>query len=406
VLALIAACLLGGTAGWSLTATGAAAVSLAGAYEVNLVVVGLLTTAFGIVYALFQIPAGIITDRIGIRRAGAMGLTIVIVVYLGAGTFELVGLALAARALAGIGGALCYVAGADLARVSGTGTVGQGIYGGVASAAGGVALVVVPSTEGVLGWRASWLTSAVFACLGLAVCLGFVSAHGTGARRAGAMAAGEQPLLRDPGLYWLAAVHAVTFGIGIVLSNWTALILQRSWGLGSVTAHAVASIILLATVVSRPLGGLIVRRRPRLVRPLTVGSLIVGAVATILIDRPGPLVLAIGITLALGLAAGIPFAAVFAITQRRRADRPAAAIGFLNAHANLIVVAGVPAVGATVGGAGLTPALFVIAGLWLIPLYGLLTDRTVPGHEPIFSLGQNAAAAAAGAREAGPASPG
>ncbi|MEV4867596.1 MFS transporter [Streptomyces syringium] len=370
---IAAACLLGGMAGWSLTAVGAIASGMADAYEVDLVMVGIFTTAFAATYALCQIPAGALVDRIGSRGVGAAGLTVIAVACLLAAVEPWAGLAVAARLLAGAGASLCYVAGADLARTSGAGPVGQGVFGGVSAAAGGVALIAVPWAAEALAWRSAWITSVVFAALGLLACLAAVSSPGGRGTRP-APGGIRRSVLEDPELYRLAAVHTVTFGGGIVLSNWAALILQRSWDIERTWAYATASLVLLTTVISRPLGGFLARARQERIRTATVLSLVVGALATLGLTRPGPLPLAVCWTLLLGLASGIPFAAVFASAQRRRSDRPASAVGLMNAHANALIFVGTPALGAAVDGGHTSAALIVAAALWLLPLFVLPTS--------------------------------
>ncbi|SOE15875.1 Nitrate/nitrite transporter NarK [Streptomyces sp. 2323.1] len=364
---MAAACLLGGVAGWSLTAVGAIAPGIADAYGVELATVGLFTTAFAVTYALCQIPAGALVDRAGFRCVGAAGLSVVAAACLLAALEPWPGLAIAARLLAGVGASLCYVAGADLARASGAGPWGQGVFGGISAAAGGVALIVVPWTAEALAWRSPWITSAIFAAAGLVTCLMAAPVPGTKRTRAVPKGA-RRSVLKDRELYHLAAVHAVTFGGGIVLSNWAALILQRSWDIDRRWAYATASLVLLTTVISRPLGGLLARTRRQQVPMATVVSLTMGALATLGLTRPGPPLLAVCWTLLLGLASGLPFAAVFATAQQRRPDRPASAVGLMNAHANALIFAGTPALGAAVGSGHTSAALTAAAVLWLLPL--------------------------------------
>ncbi|MFC9437046.1 nitrate/nitrite transporter [Nocardia sp. NPDC057030] len=371
---LAASCLLGGTAGWSLTATGAAASRLADTYHVGLAGVGALTSAFAVTYAAFQLPAGALIDRFGVRRAGGSGLVLVAVAYsIGALTPSFT-LALVCRAAAGVGASMCYVAGAEAARRSGTGTMGQGLFGGFAAAAGGVALVVVPGTVGLLGWRASWLTCVAIACVGLAVLL----SPATTAFAAGRFDRPVRPemprggtVLADAQLYRLAAVHTVTFGGSIVLSNWTALILQRTWGMTGAAAEGTASLILLTTVVSRPAGGYLARRHPLRMRGWTFGSLLIGGAAVLALAHRGPFAVALGAAVILGVASGLPFAATFASAQRRHAERPAAAIGLMNANANFLIVIGTPLVGAALEGGHTALTLAGFAVLWVAPLLAL-----------------------------------
>jgi nitrate/nitrite transporter NarK len=380
---LVAGCLVGGAAGWSLTAAGAGATALENAYAVDLVVIGLFTTAMAIPYALLQLPAGALVDRWGARRAGLLGLALMIVAYLAALTVPHVGLALAARAVVGAGGAICFTAGADLARRSGTGPLGLGLFGGVAIGAGGAAVLVVPLLEGVLGWRSAWATSAAAALLAVgAVALVPAAASVTHLANRPRVRGGRS-VIRDGELHRLAAVHAVTLGLGVVLSNWVAVVLERVWGLPAGVAATLGSLVLLLAVVSRPLGGYLARRHPTSIRMLVVGALVASAAATAALAWPSGVVVAGLAVSVLGLASGLPFAAVLAAAQSRRADRPAAAVGLMNAQANLLVLLGAPLLGAAIQAASSTLGLLVVAALWLAPLLALseaLGRRTRPAR--------------------------
>jgi nitrate/nitrite transporter NarK len=380
---LFAGCLVGGAAGWSLTAAGAGATALEKAYAVDLVVIGLFTTAMAIPYALLQLPAGALVDRWGARRAGLLGLALMIVAYLAALTVPHVGLALAARAVVGAGGAICFTAGADLARRSGTGPLGLGLFGGVAIGAGGAAVLVVPLLEGVLGWRSAWATSAAAALLAVgAVALVPAAASVTHLANRPRVRGGRS-VIRDGELHRLAAVHAVTLGLGVVLSNWVAVVLERVWGLPAGVAATLGSLVLLLAVVSRPLGGYLARRHPTSIRMLVVGALVASAAATAALAWPSGVVVAGLAVSVLGLASGLPFAAVLAAAQSRRADRPAAAVGLMNAQANLLVLLGAPLLGAAIQAASSTLGLLVVAALWLAPLLALseaLGRRTRPAR--------------------------
>jgi len=71
------------------------------------------------------------------------------------------------------------------------------------------------------------------------------------------------------------------------------------------------------------------------------------AVSLGLLALPIPLPLVALAALVGGLAAGFPFAALFATAQRTVPDAPGAAVGFVNAWAILTILVGTPLVGAT-----------------------------------------------------------
>jgi predicted MFS family arabinose efflux permease len=83
--------------------------------------------------------------------------------------------------------------------------------------------------------------------------------------------------------------------------------------------------------------------RRRLVA-LSLLGVSVGA-ALLAVDAPYPL--AVAASLVLGLAAGVPFAVLFAAAQRSRPDAPGAAVAFVNACGILTILVGMPLAGLT-----------------------------------------------------------
>lgn len=369
---LVAACLIGGSAGWAMTAAGAGAGAgaLADAYGTDLLWVGLLTSALAAPYAAFQLPGGVLVDRLGVRTATAAGLSLVLVAHVLALLAPLPWLAMAARLVSGTGFAVCFVSGAELARGSGRGSWGMGVFGGVALAASGFAVLIVPFAGLVVGWRAPWLTTGVVT--GVALLL-VVRLRTPGVPRSpaatGPVAADASPsLLRDLELFRLAAVHAVTLGVGLVLSAWATTLLVDIWSFGDAAAAVVGSGVLGLSVVSRPLGGHVAATYPARGRTVVVVALIACAAGTLALAIPSVPVVAVLAVAVLGVFSGLPFASVVGAAQARQPRRSAAAVGVMNTMAFGIVVAGTPAVGWAVDHGHASTTLLVVAVLWLVPL--------------------------------------
>ena len=377
---LLAACLLGGSAGWAMTAAGAGARTTAAAYGTDLLWVGLLTAALAAPYAVLQLPAGMLVDRLGVRLATAAGLSLVLTAHVLAMTTPVPWLAMAARFASGVGFAVCFVSGAELARSSGSGSRGMGVFGGVALAASGASVLAVPFAELALGWRAPWATSAAVGGVALAMVLRL---PGDPARRRPPVAADRdrpapRPLLRDGELFRLAAVHAVTLGLGLVLCTWATTLLVEVWSFGPAAAAVVGSGVLGLSMVSRPLGGQVAAVLPARNRMVWAVALLVCATATAALARPGAVVVAVVAVVALGTFSGLPFAAVLQAAQARQPTRPAAAVGLMNTLAFGLVVVGTPAVGWAVDHGHGRAALLVTAALWLVPLAALPQPRPLP----------------------------
>src|SRR5688572_14556629 len=117
--ALAGGAALGFAAGWNLSNVAAIADETAVDYGVTLAVVGIFSTSLFVMHAAMQLPAGRLADRYGARRVGLAGAGIVGVANLAAMAAPLAGLTIAMRLTAGIGTAICFVAGSDYVRSAG-----------------------------------------------------------------------------------------------------------------------------------------------------------------------------------------------------------------------------------------------------------------------------------------------
>ncbi|HZT45144.1 MAG TPA: MFS transporter [Gaiellaceae bacterium] len=371
--AVFGGCAAGLATGWNVANIGAIPSHLARTYGVGLAVVGLFTTALFVTHLAMQIPGGRAADRFGARRAALVGLAITVAFNGLALVAAEPALALVARALTGIGTGLAFVAGSAYVRESGGSPFAQGLFGGVGLAGGGVALAVVSQLDGWLGWRAPFWTALVVGAGGLAVLLAAPAEQ----RRVRAERDLDVPagILRDTRLYRLAVLYAASLGLSLVVGNWVVELLHRNAGVAKGTAGAVGALTLLLGVVTRPLGGWILRERPASTRGAVGASLVAGAAGTALLAVAEPLALAVVGAVLIGLAAGIPFAPAFTGAALARPDAPAAAVGLVNGAASLVAICGAPLLGLTFSLPGDGRIGFaVVAALWLVAL-ALLPSR-------------------------------
>lgn len=378
---LAIACLIGGSAGWAMTAAGAGAGTLAPAYRADLTTLGLMTTALVLPYAIFQLPSGSFVDRVGPRKASILGLSLVVVVHLIASLAPETWLAMLCRALAGAGYAVCFVSGAELVRSRGGGPSGIGIFGGAALATSGAAVLTVPLVEQWLGWRSAWVTSGIVAAVALlaATRLKVPRLDSPPAEPDDPPSEVSTPhrpsLLRDGELHRLGTIHAVTLGLGVVLSNWVTIVLADSWGFEQGTAAFTGSLLLGISILSRPLGGALSRRLPGRMGQISALSLAACALGTLALSIVTAPVIAGAGVLAIAVMSGLPFAAVISAAQAHRPDRPAAAVGLLNGQGCLLIVVGTPMLGSAIQSGWSSLALQVVAVFWLLPL--LARPRTI-----------------------------
>ncbi len=373
--------LLGLAVGWNVSNLGAVAEHLAADYGVALGTVGLFTTATFLVHALLQIPAGHAIDARGARPAAFAALAFLIGANAAALAAPEPALVVSARALAGVGTALGFLAGLDYIRRHGGSVFAQGLYGGAALAGGGVALAVVPLLDDRLGWRAPFISALVVSAAATAALAASPADVRRApwlpvARRESEAEAAQPSILRDRRLYRLCAVFSASFGLAVVVGNWVVTLLERAGDYRQAVAGAVGSLVLLAGIVGRPLGGWLVGRAPARTRPVVAGCFVVSALGTLLLAFSERLPLTVLAALAVGIAAGVPFAASFSAAARVRPEAPAAAIGMVNMAANAAIVVGTLLLGFSFSLPGDGRVGFLaVAALWLAAAAATLAVR-------------------------------
>ncbi len=373
-LGIAGGCAFGLAAGWNIANTGAVATQLAAAYGVGLAVVGLFTTAFFATHIAVQIPGGRWSDRYGARRTGLVGLVFIAVFASLSMVEPEAWLAIATRALTGIGTGIVFIAGSAYIRAVGGSPAAQGLFGGFGLAGGGVALAVVPQVESWLGWRAPYATAVAIAAAALVV-VAFAPRDRPRERpaREHGLHAG---VLRDRRLYRIAVLYSASLGLSVTIGNWVVTLLDRHGGLDKGAGGAIASLTLAVGIVTRPLGGWILREHPERMRAAVGASLAGGAAGTLLLAGAGPPALAALGAALVGIAAGIPFAPSFTGPVLLRPDAPAAAVGFVNGAAGLAILVCTPLLGLTFSLPGDGRAGFLIAAaLWLAALAALPSAR-------------------------------
>ncbi len=386
--AVAGACGLAVATGWNVANTGAIAQALAAEYGVGLAAIGLLTTALFVVHLVVQIPGGRASDRFGPKRMGMLGLALLALCNGLALLVPSFALGMFMRSLMGIGTGVAFVAGADYVRAHGASASAQGLFGGAGVAGGGLALAVVPQVEDWLGWRAPYATAAIVALAALAA---LAAAPGDVPRSVHLHEGAAPPgIFRDVRLYRLGLMYAATFGLSVVVGNWVATLLERGGDQSQEVAGAVAALTLLLGIVTRPLGGWLLRRKPDWTRTIVAGSLMACGVGALLVAAAEPLALVVLGATMIGLAAGLPFAPAFLGAAQTRPDAPATAIGFVNGSAALMIVVGSPLLGLAFSLPGDGRIGFVAAAaVWLLAVLVVPSER---------ELGVPAVTAATGSR--------
>jgi ACS family glucarate transporter-like MFS transporter len=359
---------VGFAVGWNIAILGPIATQLAHAYGVSLTTVGLFLTVQFAVHMVMQIPGGRAADRWGARRSALTGLVLIAAgnaISLIAAEPEL---AFAGRAVVGVGTGFALVSGSDYIRARGGSPLLQGVYGGASVLAPGIAVAVVPQLERWLGWRSGYLSALVVAAVA-AVLLSLAPPAARTVRHAGERLG--TGLFRDRRLYRFAAIHTMSFGFSVIVGNWVVTLLEHH-GHSKSSAALVGSLTLVLGFFTRVLGGALLRRHDA--SRWVALSLVVAGLGAIVLALPVPTPVLVAGAAIVGLAAGIPFAMAFTGAAAARLDAPGAAVGFVNAWAAFLIVAGTPLVGLTFSLPGDGRIGFVVLGT-LAALAALATPR-------------------------------
>ena len=357
--------------GWNIAALGAIATRLSHAYGVGLATIGLFTTVQFAVHMVMQIPGGRAADRFGARRTGLLGLAL-----MGAGNAIALPaanpwLAFLGRAVVGLGTGFAFVSGSDYIRTRGGPPFLQGVFGGGSVLAPGIALATVPLFAERVGFRAPYLSAiAVVAVCAALLALAPPAPHTV--RHAGERL--DAGFFRDRRLLRFAAIHAMSFGFSVIVGIWVVTLLEHH-GHSKRTAALVGSLTLLLGFFTRVGGGALLRRRDA--SRWIAASLVLGGLGAIVLALPLPLPALVAAAAVVGLAAGLPFAMAFTGAAAARPDAPGAAVGFINAWASLVIVAGTPLVGLTFSLPGDGRIGFVVIGVFAA-LAALATPRWNP----------------------------
>jgi MFS family permease len=354
--------------GWNIAILGPIATRLSHVYGVSLTVVLLFLTVQFVVHMLMQIPGGRAADRFGARNSALLGLILITLGNALSLPAPDAWLGFLGRAVVGVGTGFAFVGGSDYIRMRGGSPFLQGLYGSGSVLAPGIAVAVVPLLTDWLGWRAPYLSAVVVGGVCTAL-LGLAPAAVRTARHVGERL--ESGFFRSRTLYRLAAIHAMSFGFSVVIGN-TVVTLLEHHGHSKRSAAIAGSLTLLLGFFTRIAGGPLLRRSDA--SRWVAASLVLGGLAAIALALPLPYGALVAASAVLGLAAGLPFAMAFTGAAVARPDAPGAAVGFINAWASLVIVAGTPLVGLTFSLPGDGRIGFVAVGI-LAALAALATPR-------------------------------
>lgn len=348
------------------------------------------------VYAVLQVPMGLLLDRFGSRALLAGGAGLMAAGQLLLAAADDVPAAITARVLVGAGDAATFISVLRLVArwfpphraplfTQLTGLLGQ--LGQVASAVPLVALLHL------VGWSPTFVALAaigLLAAIGVLVGVRDAPPGNDLAARAGGVVAPLREVLQAPGTWLGLWSHAVTqFSANVFMLLWGFPFLTVAQGLSPGVAGALLALNVAAVVASAPVIGLLTGRHP-LRRSwmvlATAGALL--AVWVAVLSRPGPSPLWLLVVFVLVLGVGGPASAI-GFDYARTANPPhrlgtATAVvnggGFVMAVLALLAVGVVLDLAVAAGAAPLSLEAFrwgfgVLAVPWTVAVLGVLVSR-------------------------------
>jgi predicted MFS family arabinose efflux permease len=344
---------------------------------------GLLSTALFLAYLVTTVLTVGVVGRTAPKRAVTVGLAVSFVGTALVALSPAYGIAIAGKAIQGVGSALSFVAATRyIAALYGErrSHFALGLYGAGFPLGSALALVVMPTLATVFaGWHAAF---AVEAALMAVVAIAWRTAPDT----ADVVGAGDiRDAIRCPNCWATFIQHAAGFGLAIASGTWITVYLLREFSLPLALSGVLGSLLLDVAVVARSVGGWLVAREhvaTKLV--MRSGDLaILGGVA--LLALPGrPLPVALAGAVLVGIGVGLPYASVFNTAAASLPATPAAAQGLAAIGGTVGVMVGAPVMGLAVQTYGFAAAWGFVG---TVALLALAVTFLMRGEEDLVARG-------------------
>lgn len=294
---------------------------------------GLMTAIPLLGGSFLRLVLGQLTDRIGPRRTGCIGLSVTLVPLLGGWLWaDSLPKVYAIGLLLGVAGASFAVALPLASRWYPPKY--QGLALGIAGAGNSgtiLATLFAPRIAERLGWH-SVFGLAIFPLLVTAAVFLLLAREAPGSRQR-ARAADFFAVLAERDTYLFALFYGVTFGGFVGLASFLSILLRDQYGVSKVTAGDLTSLCVVAGSFLRPVGGLLADRLGG-IRMLTLLYGLAALLGLSVAQLP-PLWLAVSFFFLLMGCLGIGNGAVFQLVPQRFGQRVGIATGILGAAGGL-----------------------------------------------------------------------
>jgi CP family cyanate transporter-like MFS transporter len=334
--------------------------ALAAEFKFRLAAAGLLTTGIFLTHGGIQIPGGHIVDKIGPKRVLPIALAIVCLGNIALGLSDSYRQLLFWKVFVGLGTGASFVAGARYVANAFAGPrlhLAQGYYGGSVLLGSGFVIYAIPVLSATFGWRNAFFSTAAVAVAAGIMWMLIDPDIPTVARKAAPMGA----IFASQQLWLLGLVQMASFGLVIVIGVWITTYLTKTFHVTPVQAGRIGSLVLVAGVATRPIGGMLVPRWGAR-RTLQVG-LALNVLACLCFGLgTGSLARAAAGVALLGIGAGLPYAAAFNRAAALYPARAGVAMGFVNMLGIVMILAAPPLIGQMVDWSGSFQMSFLALG--------------------------------------------
>lgn len=294
------------------------------AFRLDLSAAGMLMSVFAMTGFILALPAGLIFQRLGPKVTGLIAVGCVVIGAAIGALSATAGLLLASRVVEGVGmGLIAVVAPALIAMwfpAASRGTP-MGIWATWVPVGSIIMYNVAPALGTSAGWQAVWWCGAAFALvafvlywalLRMPAAAGASSGVGEGAAAEAPPSLGRALANRN---IWLLSLEFCCFNlVFLAFSTFLPTFLVSVRGYTLATASFVASLVMILTIISCPLGGWVSDRIGSRKLVITIPMLVIAAMFLLPFSITGWLIPAFMVVLGL-LAGAIPTATFAAVPE-------------------------------------------------------------------------------------------